>query len=237
VFSFAWVINVRLVFSGRSTIECDQGTQGLPPPVKGRVAAAGRFAQDGRGAIPYSTRCFHLDVGACQVDVWHSDAVMQPGPRNGPSSTTVDRALPRVGWEAYKSDLQCKRHALRMPCRSASAMLVGYCTVTGVKQSETRQMSSVGGERRGPNGANSISTDIGQSRISNQLAWRRVFTERHARSQSQRSEVSCPIAVAVGVNACHFWVLRPVMIMEAPRKQYQNAIDERAHYPRAPINS
>ena len=28
----------------------------------------------------------HLDVGAC-VGVWHSDAVMQPGPRDGRGST------------------------------------------------------------------------------------------------------------------------------------------------------
>jgi hypothetical protein len=32
----------------------------------------------------------HLDDGACprgQVGVWHSDAVMQPGPRDGRGST------------------------------------------------------------------------------------------------------------------------------------------------------
>ena len=56
----------------------------------------------------YRTRCFHLDVGG-QVGVWHSDAVMQPGPRDDHGSTIGDIALPRVGREAYKAEVRTAR--------------------------------------------------------------------------------------------------------------------------------
>lgn len=54
--------------------------------MKGRVAAAGRLS------VSHPMFPLHLDGGgACllrdQVGVWHSDAVMQPGPRDGRGST------------------------------------------------------------------------------------------------------------------------------------------------------
>ena len=50
------------------------------------VAAAGRFLYfSGSDTLP-DAALVHLDVGAC-VGVWHSDAVMQPGPRDGRGST------------------------------------------------------------------------------------------------------------------------------------------------------
>ena len=63
--------------------------------MKGRaVAVAGRVCiLSGSDTVP--DVAFHLDVGG-QVGVWHSDAVMQPGPRDGRGSTN-GLGIP-MGW-------------------------------------------------------------------------------------------------------------------------------------------
>ena len=77
----------------------------------------------------------HLDAGACprgQVGVWHSDAVMQPGPRDGRGSTN--------GAPMDDRPIYCTLR--RVPEKRVSlchgAMLVGYGNGYDMKQSETR---------------------------------------------------------------------------------------------------
>jgi hypothetical protein len=61
---------------------------------------------------------FHLDVGG-QVGVWHSDAVMQPGPRDGRGSTNGLGAP--MGWlmivlATVRSKVPNRMHILLLAC-------------------------------------------------------------------------------------------------------------------------
>lgn len=148
-----------------STIECDTG---LATSYEGSSGCRGPILCISRGAIPYPMFPLHLDAGACprgQVGVWHSDAVMQPGPRDGRGSTNgaptgwLMIALPTVLSRVPKKRIHC--------CRA------GYGPAVGMKapaKGETRPdagvhacMSIVSGDRRGPSRANSILRDTDRS--------------------------------------------------------------------------
>jgi hypothetical protein len=86
--------------------------------MKGRaVAVAGRVCiLSGSDTVP--DVAFHLDVGG-QVGVWHSDAVMQPGPRDGRGSTNGLGAP--MGWlmivlATVRSKVPNRMHILLLAC-------------------------------------------------------------------------------------------------------------------------
>lgn len=101
--------------------------------MKGRVVAvAGRFCiLSGRDTVPDVP--FHLDVGG-QVGVWHSDAVMQPGPRDGRGSTNGLGAP--MGWLMIV--LPTVRNRVPRECQTecidyyGRAMLAGYGPAIGI---------------------------------------------------------------------------------------------------------
>ena len=107
-----------VVHSRATTIECDTG---LATSYEGSSGCRGPTCTVGSGIDTVPDECFHLDIGACpdgQVGVWHSDAVIQPGPRDGHGRTLEYTASSRVDRGAYKAER--KRHVLRMPCRSVT---------------------------------------------------------------------------------------------------------------------
>jgi hypothetical protein len=67
----------------RSTIECDTG---LATSYEGSRSGCRGSIRILSGSDTVPDVAFHLYVGG-QVGVWHSDAVMQPGPRDGRGST------------------------------------------------------------------------------------------------------------------------------------------------------
>lgn len=100
--------------------------------MKGRVAAAGRFSVFHGAAIPYPMFPLHLDADACprgQVGVGHSDAVMQPGPRDGRGSTN---GAP-TAWLMIVLATVRRRVPKKRTNYCGHGMLAGYGPAVGMK--------------------------------------------------------------------------------------------------------
>lgn len=131
--------------------------------------------------------------------MWHSDAVMQPGPRDGRGSTNgaptgwLMIALPTVLSTVPKKRIHC--------CHADYGPAIGMKAPAKVRPDQTQAcmhacMSIVSGDRRGPSRANSILRDTGQSfecqitlhsgRVSVNL-----YRETYARPRSLRNGQQC----------------------------------------------
>lgn len=186
-----------------STIECDTG---LATSYEGSSGCRGPILCISRGAIPYPMFPLHLDADACprgQVGVWHSDAVMQPGPRDGRGSTN---GAP-TGWLMIVLATVRRRVPKKRIYYCGHGMSAGYGPAIGMKaqaKGETRPDQTrrrracmqVNRERRQAWAEQSKLNLDRHGAISNHLPWREglgysLYRETYARPRSLRNGQQC----------------------------------------------